>query len=614
MSNLINIFFPTPAPNAAGAKDSSAQGKASQNQQFSPEFFELLQGEISALTAPGKGTITTADINKLSDTQIEILGNFLSNVEVGENGEMTYSSPYVDSVAASSDVIAESSVAAQTNIRAELDPAVVDVIEQIPALPAKSDGNTEQDVKGYETLSIHMEQLLAGLPKENRSGTISFNASGSSSTETGKLTIETSAEAQTETNADIIATGMTPESMLTFLKNLAASAELKSGHNTAAQTSASEAEIKAKAEAEIETDITFALTSPTQPQPIAEEQNVIFLPRGVVVTANKPPQGEGSQTKDNTPTSAATHPAGENVARALNKALQSLTTQGSVSNLYGQSTSATAENSVAQNSFDRVLGMFEQPATTIDAAKGTQMPEGLDKSLNLPTTATTHAEARSAAELKMSAGLSTIPSNMEPNAQNMSASKAWDSIFPEGINWSTSPSAPATANNSVTLSTMTSLLSQGNAATAAHPSTQMVAATITKAGQGENKNITLRLDPPDLGRVQVRMELSEDNIVKAIISSEKPQTHMMLQRDAHALERALQEAGLDSADGALEFELSEDGSLFGDNDGRGGENDSGGGSSSHSSDEDSAETETLETKMSWHVDPETGYMHYNLVV
>ena len=62
-----------------------------------------------------------------------------------------------------------------------------------------------------------------------------------------------------------------------------------------------------------------------------------------------------------------------------------------------------------------------------------------------------------------------------------------------------------------------------------HAATQMVAAQISKAAQsGDTKQITLRLDPPDLGRVEVRLEFGEERTVKAHLIVEKPETYLML--------------------------------------------------------------------------------------
>lgn len=158
------------------------------------------------------------------------------------------------------------------------------------------------------------------------------------------------------------------------------------------------------------------------------------------------------------------------------------------------------------------------------------------------------------------------------------------------------------------LSQFTNLLTQTQTASQAHPAMQTVAATIQKAaGNGEAKNLIIQLDPPELGRVEVRMEFGDDKSLKTVLTAEKPETYLMLQRDAHLLERALQDIGLDG-DSALSFELAQDGHEFSHDGGH----DSGGQSSGSQQGGESPE-EIIEATMTWQVDPETGHTHYNIL-
>lgn len=65
----------------------------------------------------------------------------------------------------------------------------------------------------------------------------------------------------------------------------------------------------------------------------------------------------------------------------------------------------------------------------------------------------------------------------------------------------------------------------------------------------------LRLDPPELGRVDVRMEVSAEGKLSAVIAVERPETLDLLQRDSRALERSLMEAGLKTDSNSLSFSL-----------------------------------------------------------
>ncbi len=153
------------------------------------------------------------------------------------------------------------------------------------------------------------------------------------------------------------------------------------------------------------------------------------------------------------------------------------------------------------------------------------------------------------------------------------------------------------------------LIASSATAGQAHPATQMVAATLMKAGKNGDDNImTLRLDPPELGNVSVRLQFGKDKMVKAVITAEKPETYMMLQRDSHALERALHSAGLETNSDSLSFQLSDNGTFAHDNNGKDGN--SFGGGNAGAQDADMAET--IQSSVMWQVDPSTGHVRYNI--
>jgi len=65
----------------------------------------------------------------------------------------------------------------------------------------------------------------------------------------------------------------------------------------------------------------------------------------------------------------------------------------------------------------------------------------------------------------------------------------------------------------------------------------------------------IRLDPAELGRIDVRMEVQKDGRVAAHMIVERPETLDLLQRDASALTRALNDAGLQTSSDSLNFSL-----------------------------------------------------------
>jgi flagellar hook-length control protein FliK len=65
----------------------------------------------------------------------------------------------------------------------------------------------------------------------------------------------------------------------------------------------------------------------------------------------------------------------------------------------------------------------------------------------------------------------------------------------------------------------------------------------------------IRLDPADLGRIDVRLDVDRQGRVTSHLTIEKPETLAMLRQDAPQLQRALQDAGLKTGDGGLQFSL-----------------------------------------------------------
>jgi len=65
----------------------------------------------------------------------------------------------------------------------------------------------------------------------------------------------------------------------------------------------------------------------------------------------------------------------------------------------------------------------------------------------------------------------------------------------------------------------------------------------------------IRLDPADLGRIDVRIDVNRNGQVTSHLTVEKPETLSMLRQDAPQLQRALNDAGLSTGDGALQFSL-----------------------------------------------------------
>ena len=79
-------------------------------------------------------------------------------------------------------------------------------------------------------------------------------------------------------------------------------------------------------------------------------------------------------------------------------------------------------------------------------------------------------------------------------------------------------------------------------------------AIVARAEAGEKK-FEIRLDPPDLGRIEVQLNVDSGGRATSHLIVDRADTLDLLRRDAPALERALQAAGLTTDEGALQFSL-----------------------------------------------------------
>jgi flagellar hook-length control protein FliK len=96
------------------------------------------------------------------------------------------------------------------------------------------------------------------------------------------------------------------------------------------------------------------------------------------------------------------------------------------------------------------------------------------------------------------------------------------------------------------------------AAPAAIPITGLAVEIASRAHAGKNR-FEIRLDPPELGRIDVRLDVDREGKVTSRLVVDRPETLDILRRDAPELERSLQQAGLKTADNALQFSLRDHG-------------------------------------------------------
>ena len=87
------------------------------------------------------------------------------------------------------------------------------------------------------------------------------------------------------------------------------------------------------------------------------------------------------------------------------------------------------------------------------------------------------------------------------------------------------------------------------------PLHHQISVNITKALNQGLDRISIQLRPDNLGRVEIKLEVAHNGRVSATIIADRPEALDLLRNDARNLERALQDAGLDTRGGDLSFNL-----------------------------------------------------------
>ncbi|MEE8370500.1 MAG: flagellar hook-length control protein FliK [Sphingomonadales bacterium] len=93
---------------------------------------------------------------------------------------------------------------------------------------------------------------------------------------------------------------------------------------------------------------------------------------------------------------------------------------------------------------------------------------------------------------------------------------------------------------------------------AASQAAQHLGLQISKAVAKGKTEFSIRMNPPELGRVDIKIDFSADGRVRAAVVVESRETLNLLQRDSQALHKAMADSGFDSDQGSLNFSLKQD--------------------------------------------------------
>ena len=184
--------------------------------------------------------------------------------------------------------------------------------------------------------------------------------------------------------------------------------------------------------------------------------------------------------------------------------------------------SDAADNSLAPQGLAAV-GKQKADGIAIDAAKTDPA------SANAPAAAATaspHEHRAAAAQVQAEPSDAVQVANAVQQPQTQSAA-----------------TVPAAAHSSVT------------AATSAMVPLNGLALQIAVTAQSGNSRFEIRLDPAELGRIDVRIDVDRHGQLTSHLTVEKPETLAMLRQDAPQLQRALDNAGFKTGEAGLQFSL-----------------------------------------------------------
>jgi flagellar hook-length control protein FliK len=222
--------------------------------------------------------------------------------------------------------------------------------------------------------------------------------------------------------------------------------------------------------------------------------------------------------------------------------------------------SAPADSTAATASADKAAATGSSQPSSPDSSAGTNAAAATQPDSAAFTAPQGNADAAATANLITAHTGATASGDSASNAQTATNTvKAADANLPSfGLVAANSAATQAATATSAT-------------AAAAVPVAGLPIAIAARALAGSNQ-FDIRLDPPELGRIDVRLDIDANGQVTSHVTVDRPETLTLLQSQQPQLERALEQAGLKTADNGLQFTLR-DQSFSGGNTGAG----SGGG-------------------------------------
>jgi flagellar hook-length control protein FliK len=298
-------------------------------------------------------------------------------------------------------------------------------------------------------------------------------------------------------------------------------------------------------------------------------------------TAPASPASEGAGT-DTTPAAAAntkTDGTKVNAQGAVGQAVSAAVTPADTTVTAGIANAASA---IAAPAGSKRAVQHKNPVVAKEGATTVGEQDGATDTTDAPTTATQVVDA-SAPAVTPQTGATGKPKADNGMVEAVKADASGNSVTPSAVHAGTH-SAAADIGQTLANSSGNGLQAPGaiqTQQTSAAPATAQLTATaatgaavplsglameIAASANSGKTRFEIRLDPAELGRIDVRIDIDRHGQVTSHLTVERPETLSMLRQDANQLQRALDNAGLSTGNSGLQFSLR-DQSSQGQNDG-----------------------------------------------
>lgn len=271
--------------------------------------------------------------------------------------------------------------------------------------------------------------------------------------------------------------------------------------------------------------------------------------RAAVAKASTP-QAPAADTDSDTSTDESPAPQATAAAVAKPAASQPAVTADADSDTGTDEAQAPAAQTAAAGADTSVKTAAAQPAPIKTAAAKPETGKSDTKGAPLKATPNRSSDARDATA-------KTTQDAADPNA--VPAAKPAPQAGPAAGDANT-PAPPAIAAQSSVpqgpaAATMPALTQHIQVSAQPQPNMPALAVEITAKSQAGAKQFDIRLDPPELGRVEVRLSIDATGKASAHLTADQPQTLDLLRKDSTSLTQALRDAGLDVNQNGLNFSL-----------------------------------------------------------